>query len=214
MIQQLVAMWNEKKGVLESWLQEKHPESYEDLFTKLIALVLNETVEGRYTHAVIDPTSITVLNHGSYQGTQIFLMALTTYQPDADDYLWMDNYYGSCSGCDALQSIQAFKWTEKPDEEQVEAYMLLALQMVQRIRWLVAKPEHPRTEQWAVNKDGRLGRVERKKQYTDPGSGWDYVICYGTGMDGEAWKSRHDEATYLSNEESERLNKTLALRGG
>lgn len=135
MIQELVAQWNERNGELESWLREQHPESYEQLVEQLVRLVLSGETSRGYGDSHLDPSKIAVVDHGHYQGTQLFLVSLDTYQPDADDYVWFDNYYGSCSGCDTLEHLRG--WEDgPPNDEQVKGYMDLALHMVQRMKWL------------------------------------------------------------------------------
>lgn len=47
----------------------------------------------------------------------------------------IDNYYGSCSGCDTLLSISQYDWG-LPTDEKVEEYMTLCLHLVQRMKSL------------------------------------------------------------------------------
>lgn len=79
--------------------------------------------------------SITVIDNGDYQGTQIFMISLDVYQPDPENYIYTHTYYGSCSGCDTLLGISRYG-DELPDENQVKEYMTLALHLLQKCTWL------------------------------------------------------------------------------
>lgn len=84
---------------------------------------------------------MTVIDDGDYQGTQIFVIPLDTYQPNVTDYIVTNTYYGSCSGCDTLKSINSYDYDELPNEEQIEDYMQLALHLLQKCKWLYNKEE-------------------------------------------------------------------------
>lgn len=78
---------------------------------------------------------MTVIDNGDYQGTQIFLIPLKTYQPSVEDYVYTNTYYGSCSGCDTLEAINEYD-DDLPREDQVSDYMILALHLLQRCNYL------------------------------------------------------------------------------
>ena len=79
---------------------------------------------------------MTVIDNGDYQGTQIFIIPINTYQPGVDEYVYTHTYYGSCSGCDTLQAIQSWDGDELPNEEQVKDYMELALHLLQKCHFM------------------------------------------------------------------------------
>lgn len=133
MIEGIVKQWDARKSVLRDWLSTKHPDSYEELVRELVGRVLTEGVD--HYHGPLTGERIHRIDDGPYQGTEIYLIATDTYQPGASDYIWFDNYYGSCSGCDTLQSISNYD-DGPPTEAQVNKYMDLALHMVQRMKWL------------------------------------------------------------------------------
>jgi hypothetical protein len=133
MLTELVSQWDARKSELEEWLRENHPDSYENLVEELVRRVLIEPLS---RGGSIHPKRIVVVDHGDYQGTQLFFLALYGYQPGAYQYLWFDNNYGSCSGCDTLQAIGNYD-SDPPTNEQISEYMALALHMVQRMKWLV-----------------------------------------------------------------------------
>ena len=78
---------------------------------------------------------MTIIDDGDYQGTQIFIIPLNTYQPNVKDYVYTNTYYGSCSGCDTLQAISYYD-RELPSETQIKEYMQLALHLLQKCMWL------------------------------------------------------------------------------
>ena len=78
---------------------------------------------------------MTVLDHGSYQGTQVFILPRDTYQPNVAEYVYTYVEYGSCSVCDTLQGISGYE-DELPCEEQIVDYMILALHLLQRANFL------------------------------------------------------------------------------
>lgn len=82
-----------------------------------------------------DLSKMTVIDDGDYQGTQIFIIPKDTYQPSVSDYIMTNTYYGSCSACDTLQGICSYV-DDLPTDEQVKAYMTLALHLVQKLKWL------------------------------------------------------------------------------
>lgn len=121
MIQEIIKQWDERKIDLEKSFQVSHPSSYEDIVTKLFTVVI---IEGYKVENLV------TIDHGDYQGTQLFFIPKDTYQPNASEYIWTDNYYGSCSGCDTLEAIRNYE-DDPPTEEQVKEYMMLALHLIQ-----------------------------------------------------------------------------------
>lgn len=136
MIQEIVKKWDERKNNLESYFRSAKQGgllSYTDIVTKTFELVINDPENSRYEN--YDITKITVIDDGDYQGTQIFIIPKDTYQPSIGDYLITNTYYGSCSGCDTLQSILGY--TDEPfTEEQIKDLMTLALHLIQRLKIL------------------------------------------------------------------------------
>jgi hypothetical protein len=51
------------------------------------------------------------------------------------DYVMTHNFYGSCSGCDTLQSINSYS-EDLPNQSQLDGYMTLCLHLVQRMKRL------------------------------------------------------------------------------
>ena len=128
MILHYVKQWEERKHLLEQWLNENEPYSYEGIHEMLFDLVLTKP-NGR-EHQKWDWDRFTTIDDGSYQGNQIFILCSNVYQPELKDYIFTSVAYGSCSGCDTFQAIK-----ESEDKaERVKGYMTLALHMVQETK--------------------------------------------------------------------------------
>lgn len=136
MIPEIIKQWEENKDKLREYFkitpQEEYCNSYKDILIKVLELCIPKSDE----YSGWGLSNITVVDNGDYQGTQIFIIPKDTYQPDIEDYITTNTYYGSCSGCDTLLSISSFNEEKLPDESQVEQYMTLALHLVQRMKRL------------------------------------------------------------------------------
>lgn len=93
---------------------------YKDLVKLTVKWILNG---GENDFRNWDYNNITCIDNGDYQGTLLYLIPKNTYQPAEYQYLMTYVDYGSCSGCDTLQSIQ-FKDCE------VSEYMKLCKDIV------------------------------------------------------------------------------------
>lgn len=132
MIKEFIKQWEENKYKLEEYFKTTKQEeysSYKKIVTKLFELCL---ING---DNIFDLSRMTVIDDGDYQGTEIFIIPKRTYQPNISDYVITHTYYGSCSGCDTLQSICDYE-KDLPTNEQVKEYMTLALHLVQKLKWL------------------------------------------------------------------------------
>jgi hypothetical protein len=132
MNKEFIKHWLENRDRLENWFrttEQSRYNSYQEIVKKLFEICFAEVGDGFNTG------SMTVIDDGHYQGTQIFILPLNGYQPSIEDYVVTNSYYGSCSGCDTLQAICDYEHG-LPTEDQVKSYMTLALHLVQRINWL------------------------------------------------------------------------------
>ena len=138
-------LWVKNKNKLEDYFRktkQREYDEYKNIVKKIFELVINDNLDSDdLSNNVYNVEEMTVIDNGDYQGTQIFLIPEDCYQPDADEYVFTHNYYGSCSGCDTLQSIHDYDTDEKPDEEQIKDYMLLSLHIVENIRYLIPREE-------------------------------------------------------------------------
>lgn len=136
MIKEFVNQWDKNKKVLEEYFRTHKQEEYDE-YSKIVKLliqyVLNEGLKGDCDEIKINPDTLTEIDFGDYQGTLIYIFAQDTYQPSTNDTFYTSVEYGSCSGCDTLQAIQGYCLEEFPNEKQVEGYMKLSLDILQRI---------------------------------------------------------------------------------
>lgn len=134
MIQDFAKAWAANQKVLKNYIAANDmmetAASYEDLVRGLFEYVINPYLvahgEDKY-----DLSKMTVIDHGDYQGTTIYVIPQDTYQPSIGNYVWTHNFYGSCCGCDTLLAI-TYNECEKPNAEQVSELMTLCLHILQR----------------------------------------------------------------------------------
>jgi len=126
MIQKFVNRFMAAESVLRETFAAKHPDAYIDI-VKAVVSVIGE--EGEWGEP--DATRIHQIDDGDYQGTLVFVIAARGYQPW--EYWYVTVGYGSCSGCDTLEGIRDYS-IELPTKEQVDAYMTLALHIVQGLK--------------------------------------------------------------------------------
>lgn len=138
MIKEFIDAWEKNKGTLEGYfrthIQEEYSE-YSTLVKLLFDIVINPSVS-KY-----DTNDIDVLDHGDWQGTQIFILHLDTYHPCASEYVYTHTYYGSCSGCDTLQAIHLYGYDKLPNDYQINDYMALCLHLLQRCKRMYSEEE-------------------------------------------------------------------------
>ena len=143
MIKEFCLAWEKNKGKLEEYFRttpQSEYDSYELLVRRLFDIVINPSIENDYYG--FDTKNFLVIDDGDYQGTQIFILHIDTYQPSVEDYVYTNTYYGSCSVCDTLLSINENGYSsELPDEEQVKDYMRLCLHLLQRCNFMIDSEE-------------------------------------------------------------------------
>ena len=135
MITEFVRAWDARKSHLEKWFKRTNQEklSYDVILAAIIDEVINpSTTDGNK----YDSLKIHIIDDGDYQGCQIFIVPLKCYQPSPYQYITTYQDYGSCSGCDLLEGIRKYD-SGTPTEEQVKEYMILALHLLQRLRFYV-----------------------------------------------------------------------------
>jgi len=126
MVERFVAAWFKRQDEVKAAFSAKAPDNYEEI-VKAVVRILSETDD----YSAPDPDRVHRINDGDYQGTLVFIIGASGYQPS--DYWYVKVGYGSCSGCDTLQAIGGYS-DEAPTEEQVHDYMTLALHIVQGLR--------------------------------------------------------------------------------
>lgn len=122
--------WYENKDRLEAVIMKDtklNSCQYGYLVELIVKHILNPSIETNWEK--FDADAIIVIDNGDYQGTILFMIPRKKYQPSANDYLLTYSYYGSCSCCDTLLSIQDWR-SGVPTENQVKDYMSLCKDLV------------------------------------------------------------------------------------
>lgn len=125
MIQNFIDRFTTNQAAIEAKFRAAHPESYEDV----VRVVVDAVKGDEYDH--MDPSRIHTIDDGDYQGTLLFVIASSGYQPSK--YWYVKVGYGSCSGCDTLQDIRGYNDGPVTDQ-QLRDYMTLALHIVQGLK--------------------------------------------------------------------------------
>lgn len=129
MIQEFVDIYDTYKYELQQALSEAHPASYKELVTMVINFLASHMDE----YTAPRGSRIAEIDHGDYQGTLIYVIGASGYQPH--DYWYVKVGYGSCSGCDTLQDIQSNgEYNSPPTPQQTDDYMILALHLIQGLK--------------------------------------------------------------------------------
>jgi hypothetical protein len=96
--------------------------SYKDLLSFALKNLFTVTEETCYDSP--DPERVGEVCFGDYQGVNILVVGSQGYQPSTH---WVTSvWYGSCSGCDALQSAHEIQ----DPEEWAQAHMRLVCTMI------------------------------------------------------------------------------------
>lgn len=134
MITELVKQWEENKHKLEEYFKTTKQDKY-DNYETIVKKIFELCIPKANAYSGWDLDKMTVIDDGEYQGTQIFIIPIDTYQPSIEDYVITNTHYGSCSGCDTLLAISDYD-DDLPTEEQVKKYMTLSLHLVQKLKRL------------------------------------------------------------------------------
>lgn len=130
MIKKLVEKWEANKGELESNLRS-NTNLNKCNYSDLVKIAFDSIVNTGENDQILNVGNIHQIDDGDYQGTLVFLIPGDTYQPGHEEYLMTYVYYGSCSGCDLLQSIRG--WGEEPvTDSQIKDYMALCKDIITR----------------------------------------------------------------------------------
>lgn len=120
-----------REHLRDKWLSAP-PKSYFDIVRSVIELI-TVTEGGMYAP---DPDRITQIDDGDVQGTELYIIGEKGYQPQV--YYSVKIAYGSCAVTDTFISIEENdSWD---NARKVEAYLSLALHVVQAIRKVKGKP--------------------------------------------------------------------------
>lgn len=107
MIKEFCLAWERNKGKLEEYFRTTEQNEYDEYKT-LVGLLFDIVINPEF-HNKFDTKNILNIDDGDYQWTEIFILHKNVYQPDIKDYVYTNVYYGSCSGCDTLLSINDYR---------------------------------------------------------------------------------------------------------
>ena len=143
MVNEFVTQWYKNSYKLREKLRKvkNHELEYIDLVNLLIKEVINPNQNN--WDFVLDERLLIEIDHGDYQGTQIYIVPRKGYQPNEEDYFFTHNDYGSCSGCDTLLGI--WSWSEDGyiSDRQVDDLMTLCMHLLQRFKPLIQEFDVP-----------------------------------------------------------------------
>ena len=134
MIEEFTKRWFERNHLVREQFEKEIPNSYKDIVKAVVTMLHDED-----KYESIDPERIHEIDDGDYQGTLLYVIGDTSYQPDT--YWYVKVGYGSCSGCDTLEAITSGEWGLETEEEKqawkkeaVDQLMTLALHIVQGLK--------------------------------------------------------------------------------
>ena len=134
MIKYALKKWDENKDVLRNAIQQTEKDKrsawdYEEIVKLVCRYIFNENVSRE--EPMINVDGITMIDNGDYQGTLIFMLPFDTDQPAEYEYLMTYVGYGSCSGCDTLQRIQADdEDDDETEKDLVDSYLSICKDIV------------------------------------------------------------------------------------
>ena len=134
MIKYALKKWDENKDVLRNTIQQTEKDKryfwdYNDIVKLVCRYIFNENVTDK--DPMINVDGITMIDNGDYQGTLIFMLPFDTDQPAEYEYLMTYVGYGSCSGCDTLQRIQADdEDDDETEKDLVDSYLSICKDIV------------------------------------------------------------------------------------
>lgn len=132
----ILKAWDKNNHKIKEWLQSCKGDdniSYEVLLRKTIELIFEGFEDDLEYWEFPDKERICVINNGDYQGTTIYVISNTGYQPNIESHWFTHNYYGSCSGCDTLLSIIAYS-DSNFSEEQIDGLWTICLHLMQKMK--------------------------------------------------------------------------------
>ena len=134
MIKYALKKWSENKDALRNAIQQTEKDKrcfwdYNDIVKLVCRYIFNENVSDE--DPMINVDGITMIDNGDYQGTLIFMLPFDTDQPAEYEYLMTYVGYGSCSGCDTLQRIQADdEDDDETEKDLVDSYLSICKDIV------------------------------------------------------------------------------------
>ena len=137
MIKKYIDLWQKNKASMKDFLKRTRQENldYKLLLSKTIELSINCDLND---YDKLDTENIIEMGDGDYQGCLVYVISpckAYVTSPYPNSYVTTYVWYGSCSGCDALEGIREYD-DGLPNDNQIESYMLLCLHMLERMKKL------------------------------------------------------------------------------
>lgn len=129
MIKEFVVRWEKNKAAIEAEFST-HPDAYVDIVRRVVKHLSDVDADCGTPNP--DWKKVHQIDDGDYQGTLVYLIPQQGYQPST--YFVVKVSYGSCSGCDTLESIKSDDRGAAPSRKQIKEYMTLALHIVQGLK--------------------------------------------------------------------------------
>ena len=127
MIQPFIDKFMAQESVIRTELKAKRPEDYDALMKRVIETMKED--DGLEP----DPERITIIDHGDYQGTRLYIIGATGYQPSTYWSIFVD--YGSCSGCDSFEANRDHRsGDDEITDEEVNGNWTMMLHMAQSMK--------------------------------------------------------------------------------
>jgi hypothetical protein len=123
MLKIILSQWEKNKDALREVLSKRtdlDELKCKDLVKLTFEAVYNNDLASNCRY--LDLNSVHEIDDGAYQGTLLYLIPFASFfNPSEHEYLMTYVGYGSCSACDALQSIQC----DDDGEDKINDFMKL-----------------------------------------------------------------------------------------
>ena len=131
MLLHFVAQFDKSREALRESFASYRPGNYAEIVCRVISFLADAEDE---EYNAPDPKRITCIDHGHYQGTQLFVIGAQGYQPCV--YWHVSVSYGSCSSCDSfLRAVEATDYDAlELSSSTLDQLMLMSLHIVQGLR--------------------------------------------------------------------------------
>ncbi len=132
--------WYKYKKDLENYFQSHKQSDYANEYYDFLKITLQiifpevDNCDDNVQYHTFSTGDMQIIDFCDYSGTLIFVFHLPVYDPDLTETFYTTVDYGSCSGCDTLMGISEYELEKRPTMAQTQAYMQLALNLIQNIK--------------------------------------------------------------------------------
>ena len=119
MMKKALELWDKNREELKKNIDKIPREKYNDItYLDLVRI----TFKHIFKLEIDELARITEIDNGHYQGTLFFVIPFR-FDPSPGEYFTTYSYYGSCSGCDALQGLIYELEINRIGLEQAQTYL-------------------------------------------------------------------------------------------